>query len=108
MAKKKKKKRFKLTYMIICFLLLYIALTFWNQRNLMQELQAKKNHNILEVQALEKEIESLNKEIESSDTLQFVEKVARDDLGMVKPREIIYIDTNKNRNPFLNIRKRQN
>ena len=74
----------------------------------MQELQAKKEHNMLEVQALEKEIESLNKEIESSDTLQFIEKVARDDLGMVKPREIIYIDTNKNRNPFFNIRKRQN
>lgn len=108
MAKKRKKKRFKLSYMIICFLLLYITLTFWNQRNLMQELQAKKNYNMLEIQTLEKEIENLNKEIESSDTLQFVEKVARDDLGMVKPREIIYIDKNKNRNPFLNIRKRQN
>lgn len=74
----------------------------------MQELQAKKDYNMAEVQALEKEIESLNREIESSDTLQFVEKVARDDLGMVKPREIIYIDKNKNRNPFFNIRKRQN
>lgn len=108
MAKKKRKKKFRLIHMTICFLLIYITLIFWNQRKLMQELQVKMRSNMLEVQNLEKEIESLNKEIESSDTLQFIEKVARDDLGMVKPREIIYIDTNKNRNPFLNIRKRQN
>lgn len=108
MAKKKKRKRFKFIYVTICFLLLYITLIFWNQNNLMKELQAKKNQNMHEVKKLEKEIDELNKEIEISDTLQFVEKVARDDLGMVKPREIIYIDKNKKKNPFLTIRKKQN
>jgi cell division protein FtsB len=72
----------------------------------MEDLEAKKEYNLEEIQALEKEIGNLNEEIENSDTLQFVEKVARDDLGMVKPREIIYIDKNKKKNHFLNIRNK--
>ena len=37
-------------------------------------------------------IEDINSQIEKSGSLEFVERVARDELGMVKPREIIYID----------------
>lgn len=44
---------------------------------------------------LNNEIIQLQREIKNADTLEFVEKVARDDLGMVKPREIVYIDKNK-------------
>lgn len=44
---------------------------------------------------LNNEISQLQREIKNADTLEFVEKVARDDLGMVKPREIVYIDKNK-------------
>lgn len=47
------------------------------------------------VKQLNKDIDSLNKEIKNANTLDFVEKTARDDLGMVKPKEIIYIDKNK-------------
>lgn len=72
----------------------------------MKKLEAKQSEVQKQVQTLEKEIDVLNKEIEDSDSLQFVEKVARDDLGMVKPREIIYIDKNKKKNPFLNPIKR--
>ncbi len=107
MAKKKKRRRsFRLIHMMICFLVIYITLIFWNQKNLMKDLEAKKEYNLEEIKSLEKEIEKLNEEIESSDTLQFVEKVARDDLGMVKPREIMYIDKNKKKNHFLNIRNK--
>ncbi len=74
----------------------------------MKNLELKKHEIATEVQSLEKEIKNLNKEIENSDSLQFVEKVAREDLGMVKPREIIYIDKNKKKNPFLTVIKKQN
>ncbi|WBW49499.1 septum formation initiator family protein [Peptoniphilus equinus] len=49
-----------------------------------------------EAQALKQEIAQLEKEIGEKDSLEFVEKVAREDLGMVKPREIVYIDRAKN------------
>lgn len=74
----------------------------------MKNLEAKRQQVLGEVQTLEKEIDELNKEIDNSGTLQFVEKVARDDLGMVKPREIIYIDKGKKKNPFLSFIKKQN
>lgn len=74
----------------------------------MDNLEARKQIILAEIDELENDIDELNEEIQSSDTLQFVEKVARDDLGMVKPREIIYIDKNKKKNPFFTIRKKQN
>ncbi|MBU5313304.1 septum formation initiator family protein [Tissierella carlieri] len=98
----------KLIHIVVWFLFIYVGVIFWNQRNLMKNLELKKQEIASEVQALEKDIENLNKEIENSDSLQFVEKVARDDLGMVKPREIIYIDKNKKKNPFLSVIKNQN
>lgn len=108
MTKKRKRRRIKLGHIVGCFLFIYIGLILWNQRKLMKNLQSKRHEVLGEVQTLEKEIEDLNKEIENSDSLQFVEKVARDELGMVKPREIIYIDKNKNKNPFLSFIKKQN
>ncbi|CAK7041200.1 septum formation initiator family protein [Tissierella carlieri] len=108
MKKNRKKKKIKLMHIAVWFLFIYVGVIFWNQRNLMKNLEFKKQEIASEVQALEKDIENLNKEIENSDSLQFVEKVARDDLGMVKPREIIYIDKNKKKNPFLSVIKNQN
>ncbi|MDR7855676.1 septum formation initiator family protein [Tissierella sp.] len=104
--KKRKKKRLRLIHMIIGFFFIYITLIFWNQKNLMEGLEAKRDYNLKEIQVLEKEIENLNEEIENSNSLQFVEKIARDELGMVKPREIIYIDKNKKKNHFLTIRNK--
>ena len=72
------------------------------------DLENKKHKTETEIKELERDIRDLTIEIENSDSLKFVEKVARDDLGMVKPREIIYIDKNKIKNPFINIFKKDN
>lgn len=96
--KKRRKKRFGLFHFILLFGLIYIIVVFWEQEKLLSELEAKKEENLLEVESLEKDIKDLEKEVEESDTLKFVEKVAREDLGMVKPRELIYIDKNKREN----------
>lgn len=93
--RKRKKRRFGLFHLIIFLVLIYISVVFLKQEKLLNELQAKKQENLLEVEELEADIQNLEKEIQESDTLKFVEKVAREELGMVKPREIIYIDKNK-------------
>lgn len=108
MEKKRKRKRLKLRHLAICFLFAYLGLIFWNQKTLMKRLETRRQAIEAEVNTLEREIESLNKEIEDSDSLQFVEKIARDELGMVKPREMIYIDKNKKKNPFLAAIKKHN
>ena len=53
--------------------------------------------NEKEIAILKKDINMLNKEIKNSSSPEFVEKVAREDFGMVKPREIIYIDKDKDK-----------
>ena len=103
--KKRKKKRFGLFHFILLLGITYVIVVFWKQEILLNELEAKKQENALEVEILERDIEELEKEIEDSDTLKFVEKIAREELGMVKPRELIYIDKNKNKNSIFYKRK---
>lgn len=106
--KRKKRRRFRLVHLIGIFLLLYVFTIYMNQHKLMKNLQSQKTQYINEVKELENEIMELEKEIENSDSLEFVEKVAREELGMVKPKEIIYIDKNNNKNPFLKIFSKDN
>lgn len=95
MTKKKKRTRLGLIHLLTFAIIVYLVSVFWNQRNLMKNLQSQEEENILVNKSLEEEILQLEKEIEESQTLQFVEKVAREELGMVKPKEIIVIDKNK-------------
>ncbi len=95
MAKKKRKKKLKLIHVLLSFLFIYVSTVFFNQNRMLDELEAKKQENISEINQLKLTIEDLNRQVESSHTLEFVEKIAREDFGMVKPREIIYIDKNK-------------
>lgn len=109
MARRKKKtKGIRLIHLVLIFLVVYVAIVFTHQSRLSKDLDAKKSKNLAEIQALEEDIEELNEEIEMSGTLEFVEKVARDELGMVKPREIVYIDKNKPEGPLFDIFKRDN
>lgn len=68
----------------------------------MKDLNERKKQQQEEIAKLKEEIQQLETEIENKDTLEFVEKVARDELRLVKPREIIYIDKNKEKNSFIN------
>lgn len=93
--KKKQKQKFKIRHALIIFLFIYIALIYYNQNKLLHELEAKEETKIAEIEELKGEIKQLNAQISTSDSLEFIEKIAREDLGMLKPREIIYIDKEK-------------
>ena len=108
MVKKKKTRGIRLIHLVLIVLCIYVVVVFNHQRHLMKDLNSKRKINETQIDQLEKDIEALNKEIENSGTLEFVEKVARDELGMVKPREIIYIDKNKPTDPFADIFKEDN
>ncbi|HEY4544137.1 MAG TPA: septum formation initiator family protein, partial [Tissierellaceae bacterium] len=74
-----------------------IFLAIFKQRALMRDLTAKKDELSEEIHLLEEDIENLENNIANSNSVEFIEKTARDELGMVKPREIIYVDKNKNK-----------
>ncbi len=66
------------------------------------KLQDKRNAQDKEIEIMELKIKNLEAEIESSGTLKFIENIARDEYGMVKPKEVIFIDKDKEQNPFKN------
>ena len=105
---RKKTRKIKLSRVIFLVFILYIGFTLWNQRKLAKKLGDRRQTITAENQELQKEIDQMNKEIEESDSLQFVEKIAREELGMVKPREIIYIDRDKPKKAFLKFKKEDN
>lgn len=88
----KKRKGIRISHVLLIILLVYVGFVMNHQRKLMNNLQERRASVETQISSLEREIQMLNEEIGRSGTLEFIEKVARDDLGMVKPREIIYID----------------
>lgn len=98
---KKRKKKFRVRHIVFLVFAIYICSTIYSQQNMMKELKIKKNNTEEEIKKLKSEINYINTEIQNKDSLEFVEKIAREEFRMLKPREIIYVDKNKNKNPFL-------
>ncbi len=95
MAKKKKKRPKPLVRLGLLLAVVWLISTFTRQFIMRRELRAEIDLKKKEIATIQRDIDSINKEIESKDSLEFVEKVAREDYKMVKPREIIYIDKSK-------------
>lgn len=100
---KKRKKGLRLIHMVLVFMFIYVVVIFNHQRLLMKDLNYKKAMKQEEMDLLQQQIDELNEEIQKSGTLEFIEKVAREELGMVKPREIIYIDKNREKSSSFDI-----
>lgn len=98
---KKRKNGFRIRHLAILIFIIYIISTLISQKNVMKKLEAEKLETEKEVETLQKEIGNLEEEIKNSNSLDFIEKTAREELNMVKPREIIYIDKNRSKDPFL-------
>ncbi len=104
--KRKRKKGIRLKRLILLALIIYISSIFIKQKKMMNKMVARKINLENEIEALEKDIDELNNDIENSDSLDFIERVARDELGMVKPREILYIDKEKYKDSIFNLFRR--
>lgn len=93
-----KNKKVKLRYVVLFAIVIYSIISVVNQRMLVRDLELKKQQLKEEIVALEEDVKNLDETIKNSDSSEFIEKVAREDLGMVKPNEIIYVDKNKKNN----------
>lgn len=98
MKEKMKKKKRKNNWIFRIFLLLvicYVAGIFINQRIKLHALNQEQTDLQQQVIQLRKEIARLENAKKKADDPEYIEKVAREELKMVKPNEIIYIDTNR-------------
>lgn len=102
----KKSRKFKLRHLLIVILTIYILSIFINQQGMINKLNAERKEKETIIQGLKQEINEMEKEkelINSPDHInEYVEKVAREELKMIKPGETIYIDKNKQENGFEN------
>lgn len=94
---KKKKKKLELDYVriILVAFVVYFAYTFIAQQFSINEYNVK----IADIQA---KIDSENDRVEEINTLktktnttEFMEDIARSELGLIKPYEKVFIDVNK-------------
>lgn len=91
------KKKYKVDWLrvgFICFMV-YFAVTFTTQQLQINEYNVKLEDIQSQInEAKEKTAEIKNKKTKIDDT-KYIEAVAREELGLVKPYEKIFIDVNK-------------
>lgn len=92
----KKTGRFPLVlFLVILVSVSYGAFVISSNLSQRNEKLAEISDKKQKVEQLNKDIKGLKKEIKDSSSIKYVEKVAREELGMVKPKEVVYVDKEK-------------
>jgi cell division protein FtsL len=100
MVQKKKKKgsffkRNKIGLILIGILIAYLSITMINQQIKLNQLMKEEKQAQERVEELKQKVSEMKKLIEESENPEFIEKIAREKLKMVKQNEIIYIIQDK-------------
>lgn len=94
------KPTIRLRYLLFLILMISGFAVVFQQFQIRRQLLAEKKEVSLEVQRLQKEIEDLKHQISKSGSLEFVERVAREEYGMIRRGEIIYVNVNREIGPY--------
>ena len=89
-----KRPRFKMRNLIFVFLLIYGIYILTVQAIQITELKREKERVETEISLLEERYQNLQDEAEGLYTEDYIEKVAREELGLVKKGEQAYVDSN--------------
>ncbi len=99
MGPKQKRRRSMLRVKCLCVGLMILCVGLVHSTVQMAQLRQDKARqhaqNTEKLEELDRQIQVLESEKKKSDDATYIEEVARRDLGMVKPREIVFIDKNK-------------
>lgn len=97
MGKKIKNKRGRISgfHIIVVVLSIYLVFTVVKQQMVMKDLTKQNEVADKELKKLKTEIKNLEIKIKKSDTIEYIEKISREELNMSKPRELIYKDKDK-------------
>lgn len=93
----KKKKRLELDYVRITLVafIIYFAYTFVAQQFSINEYDVKIADIEAKIAASNDRVEEINELKTKTNTTEFMEEIARSELGLVKPYEKVFIDVNK-------------
>lgn len=87
----KKRKKAVLTGLFLLFVG-YIAAILLNQQMQLGYIKSQKQQISQQIEALKEENKLLEQQIKLANTDQYIEKAAREQLGMVKDGEVRYVD----------------
>lgn len=93
--KKKKKRSISIFHVILALVSVYVLVTFIKQEFIIRDLTREEKTADMELKDLKEDIKNLEKKIDKSETVEYIERIAREELDMVKPNEIIYKDKDK-------------
>lgn len=92
-----RKKKYKIDYLRVLLIVgfVYFSMTFIKQQLEINEYNVKINSTKEDIVAAKEQIQSLNETKEKVNDSEYIETVAREELGLVKPYEKIFIDVSK-------------
>lgn len=85
-------KKINILFYISTALMIILFVFFIGQKRQISVLKQNTNKLVLREKELEENISKLKLEIENSNSLEYIEKKARENLGMIKKGEKIYTD----------------
>ncbi len=98
MAKKQKEPKGKkgtLSKVLWAAVFLYVGYIFVQQQIRLHDLSVEEKQVSAEIEQAQQEQEELNHVMDIMDTDEYIEKVARQKLGFVKPDEQVFVDTSR-------------
>ena len=93
--KQQKQEKRKVTRVLWAVLFLYVGYIFVQQQIRLHDLRVEEKEVSAEIEQAQQENKELTHIMDIMDTNEYIEKVARQKLGFVKPDEQVFIDTSK-------------
>lgn len=93
--KKKKKSGVNLITLILCFFIVVFGISIFSQQVTLSKLSAERKTLEQKIAEQQDEQTKINKQLEAPNELERVEQIAREQLGMVKPGERVFVDSSR-------------
>lgn len=91
---KKFKRPFKAKGIVIILLIVYLLYTLTAQHMIIRRTQVKEKQIQAQIEQISEENDRLKEELERTQSDEYIEKVARERLGLIKSGEIMFVDVN--------------
>ena len=92
---KKRKKSLNMVHIFIIGFVMYFSVTFFEQQLKLNKYNSQIDMYTKEIESKQNLVEYYNNKNENIKSDEYIESVAREKLGLVKPYETVYIDSNK-------------
>lgn len=92
MAKNRKKKKIIWTKLFVFIFFLYALFVIANQQFTIYKLNKTKKEISKEIEVSKMENEKLKDMLKNASDMEHIERMAREQLGLVKPEETVYVD----------------